>query len=71
MNHFFQTVFALILLTAPLAAHSQAGEPILFSNVLIFDSDAVRLSAPFDVLVSNGRIAKIRATDPALSTRGV
>lgn len=70
MNHFFQTVFALVLLSAPVSAHSQAGEPILFSNVLIFDSDAARLSAPSDVLVSNGRIAEIRAVGSGSEHKG-
>lgn len=61
---------ALVLLTVSNASFSQEIDPVWFSNVRIFDSDAARLSPPSDVLVSNGRIAAISPADAEVPHEG-
>jgi imidazolonepropionase-like amidohydrolase len=48
----------LLLLSQPLAAQQPQGET-LFRNVRVFDGTSARLSAPTDVLVRGGSIARI------------
>lgn len=59
-----------LLMHAPLALLSQDAEPVLFSNVRIFESDAARLSPPSDVLVSHGLIAAILPAGEGKASEG-